>query len=117
MSKPYLHLVFEPIILSKRFIATYIQVLVLKERVLSFSGDSFDIIFGDRVPLLKITGTLLSVSGRKKVKDMDYNYLFNIYKEHMHVYTTYIMKNPSDNKICEIRSSYKYKNRYTQSHC
>ncbi|PYH68085.1 uncharacterized protein BO88DRAFT_343410 [Aspergillus vadensis CBS 113365] len=108
MSEPYLQPVSEPIVLSERFIATDTQVLVLKERVLSFSGDSFDITFGDGVPLLKVTGALLSVSGRKKVEDMDRNHLFDIRKEHMHVHTTYVMEDPGGNKICEIRSSHKF---------
>ncbi|GAQ46940.1 hypothetical protein AtubIFM55763_009082 [Aspergillus tubingensis] len=39
---------------------------------------------------------------------MDHNHLFDIRKEHMHVHTTYVMEDPSGNKICEIRSSHKF---------
>ncbi|PWY71142.1 hypothetical protein BO83DRAFT_314834 [Aspergillus eucalypticola CBS 122712] len=108
MSEPYLQPVSEPIVSSERFIATDTQVLVLKERILSLSGDNFDITLGDGMPLLKVTGALLSVPGRKKVKDMHRNLLFDIRKEHMHVHTTYVMEDPGRNKICEIRNSHKF---------
>ncbi|RDH29982.1 tubby C-terminal-like domain-containing protein [Aspergillus welwitschiae] len=108
MSQPYLHPVSQSVALFEQFIATEPQVLVLKEKVLSLSGDSFDIRLGDGVPILKVTGTLLSVSGRKKVEDMDRNHLFDIRKEHMHVHTTYVLEDPDGNKICEVRSSHKF---------
>lgn len=117
MSQPYLHPVSQSVALFEQFIATEPQVLVLKEKVLSLSGDSFDIRLGDGVPILKVTGTLLSVSGRKKVEDMDRNHLFDIRKEHMHVHTTYVLEDPDGNKICEVRSSHKCKHYQVHSYC
>lgn len=107
--QPYLDPVSQPVALFDQFIATEPQVIVLKEKIFSFTGDSFDIKLGDGVPLLKVTGNVFSVSGRKKVEDMEHNHLFDIRKEHMHLHTTYLMEDPEGNKICEVRSSHKCK--------
>ncbi|OJJ65806.1 hypothetical protein ASPBRDRAFT_164699 [Aspergillus brasiliensis CBS 101740] len=106
--QPYLDPVSQPVALFDRFVATEPQVIVLKEKIFSFTGDSFDIKLGDGVPLLKVTGNVFSVSGRKKVEDMEHNHLFDIRKEHMHLHTTYLMEDPEGNKICEVRSSHKF---------
>jgi uncharacterized protein YxjI len=109
MSQLSLYPVSKPVVLFEQFIATQPQVLVLKERIFSLSGDSFEIKFDNGAPFLKVTGAWPSLSGRKKVEDMQGNHLFDICKEHMHIHTTYFMKEPDGNKICEVKSSHKSK--------
>ncbi|KAL3488019.1 tubby C-terminal-like domain-containing protein [Aspergillus germanicus] len=110
MSSPlYLHPVSQPVALFEQFIATAPQTIVLKEKIFSFSGDSFEIKLLDdaATPLLKVDGAVFSLSGRKRVEDMHGNHLYDLRKEHMHLHTTYVMEDAAGTKICEVRSSYK----------
>ncbi|PWY61974.1 hypothetical protein BO83DRAFT_404233 [Aspergillus eucalypticola CBS 122712] len=86
----YLNTVSQPVALFEHFITSEPQAIVLKEKIFSFSTDSFDIKLGEGVLLLKVTGNIFSVSGCKNVEDMEHNHLFNIHKEHMHLHTTFI---------------------------
>ncbi|KAL2827114.1 tubby C-terminal-like domain-containing protein [Aspergillus pseudoustus] len=107
MSQPHLYPVSQPVALFEQFIAREEQRLVLKEKVLSLSGDSFEIKLENGMPVLKVVGSVLSFSGRKRVEDMNGNHLYDLRKEHLHLHTTYVMEGPNGNKMCEVRSSYK----------
>jgi hypothetical protein len=110
----YHHLdpVVEPIALFEQFVAKEPQTLVLKEKVLSVSGDSFDIKLANGETLLKVHGTWVSLSGRKKVEDVHGKHLFDIVKEHLHIHSTYAIEDAHRKKICEVKSSLKCKCSY-----
>lgn len=48
----------------------------------------------------------MSISGRKKVTDMQGNHLFSILKEHLHIHATYVAENAQGQKILEVKSSF-----------
>lgn len=95
--------VSQPIAICGQFVLNQPQTLVLKEKVLSI-GDSFDVNLDNGWPLLKVRGSLLSISGRKRVEDSQGTHLFDIVKEHLHLHTTYALKDPNQQKICEVKS-------------
>lgn len=105
----YLDPVVEPIALFEQFVAKEPQTLVLKEKVLSVSGDSFDIKLANGETLLKVHGAWVSLSGRKKVEDAHGKHLFDIVKEHLHIHSTYAIEDAHRKKICEIKSNLKCK--------
>ncbi|KAJ6160543.1 hypothetical protein N7470_003939 [Penicillium chermesinum] len=80
---------------------------LLKEKVLSVTGDSFDIKFENQQPFLKVHGALISISGRKKVEDASGTHLFDIVKKHFHLHTTYAIEDIHGKEICEIKNSLK----------
>lgn len=82
------------------------ETLVLKEKMLSLTGDSFDIKLANGQPILRVQGKALSISGRKSVYDMAGNHLFDIAKEHLHIHTTFVAQDPQGNKIMEVKSSF-----------
>jgi uncharacterized protein YxjI len=85
----------------------YPTTIVLKEHVLSLTGDSFSIKMEDGTPILQVEGKILSISGRKKVRDMAGNHLFDIVKEHLHIHTTFAIEDPQGQKLMEVKSSFK----------
>jgi hypothetical protein len=89
-----------------QFIAQQSETIVLKEKVLSLSGDSFHIKLANGTPLFQVEGKVLSISGRKIVRDMAGNELFHICKEHLHIHTTFAIKDPQDRKIMEVKSKF-----------
>ncbi|KAF4446997.1 DUF567-domain-containing protein [Fusarium austroafricanum] len=91
----------------KSFIANQTETLVLKEKVMSLTGDSFDIKLANGQPILKVEGKVMSISGRKKVFDMNGNHLFSIVKEHFHIHTTFAVEDPQGVKLMEVKSSFK----------
>ncbi|KAF2271235.1 uncharacterized protein EI97DRAFT_438021 [Westerdykella ornata] len=96
----------QPIGVFQSFIARQTETIVLKEKVLSLSGDSFSIKLANGTPLFQVQGSVLSISGRKKVTDMAGNHMFDICKEHLHIHTTFAIKDPSGRKIMEVKSKF-----------
>ncbi|KAL2760307.1 hypothetical protein ACRALDRAFT_1073783 [Sodiomyces alcalophilus JCM 7366] len=99
----------EPIGILDQYIARQTETIVLKEKILSLTGDSFDIKLASGKPILRVDGKVFSLRGRKKVYDMSGRYLFDIYKEHLHfVHTTYVVEDVEKNmKLMQVRNSFK----------
>ncbi|KAF2743626.1 DUF567-domain-containing protein [Sporormia fimetaria CBS 119925] len=86
-----------------QFFAQQSETLVLREKVMSLSGDSFEIKLANGTPLFRVEGSVLSISGRKKFTDMAGNHLFDICREHLHIHTTFVLENPQKQKIMEVK--------------
>lgn len=99
----------QPIGIFPQFFAAGPETIVLKEKVLSLTGDSFSIKLANGTPILQVEGKIMSISGRKKVSDMQGNHLFSIVKEHLHLHATYVIESPAKEKLLEIKSSFKCK--------
>lgn len=97
--------VIEPIAIFEQFVAKEPQTLVLREKVLSVSGNSFEIKFTNGEPCLKVQGAWVSISGRKRVEDPHGNHLFDITKELLHIHSTYAIKDTNGKKICEVKNN------------
>lgn len=95
----------EPIAIFDQFVSKETQTLVLREKVLSVSGDSFDIKLLGGDTLLKVHGAWLSFSGRKKVSDAKGKHLCDIVKEHLHLLTTYAVEDTHRKTILEVKSN------------
>jgi uncharacterized protein YxjI len=89
-----------------QFVAQQPETIVLKEHVMSLTGDSFSIKLANGTPILQVEGKVFSLGGRKKVRDMAGNHLFDIKKELMHIHTTFAIEDPSGKKIMEVKSSF-----------
>ncbi|KAF1958157.1 hypothetical protein CC80DRAFT_408753 [Byssothecium circinans] len=96
----------QPIGIFPQFIAKAPETIVLKEHVLSLTGDSFSIKLTNGTPIVQVEGKVMSLSGRKKVLDMQGNHLFSIRKEHLHIHTTFGIEDPNQAKIMEVKSSF-----------
>ncbi|KAL6704126.1 hypothetical protein ACN47E_008789 [Coniothyrium glycines] len=97
----------QPIGVFPQFFATGPETLVLKEKVISLTGDSFSVKLANGTPILQVEGKVMSISGRKKVTDMQGNHLFSIVKEHLHIHTTFAVEKASGEKVMEVKSSFK----------
>ncbi|KAK3369894.1 tubby C-terminal-like domain-containing protein [Podospora didyma] len=101
-----LHPVQQPLALFDPLIARQTETLILREKVMSLSGDSFEIKLQSGHPILRIQGKVMSISGRKSVYDLNNNHLFDIQKEHFHIHTTFAAVSPSGEKLLEVKSSF-----------
>lgn len=88
-------------------IARQSETIIMREKVLSLTGDSFEVKLASGQSILKVEGKVMSISGRKKVFDMAGTHLFDIVKEHFHIHTTYAIESPSGQKIMEVKNSWK----------
>lgn len=95
----------EPIAIFDQFVAKESQTLIMKEKVLSVSNDSFEVKLASGQSLLKVHGAWASLSGRKKVEDVQGKHLFDIVKEHLHIHTTYALEDTHRKKIAEIKNN------------
>ncbi|KAF7562345.1 hypothetical protein G7046_g1778 [Stylonectria norvegica] len=90
-----------------QYIARQTETLILREKVLSLTGDSFEIKLANGQPILRVEGKLMSISGRKSVYDMNNQHLFDINKEHLHIHSTYAVSSPDGTKLMEVKSGFK----------
>ncbi|KAG9190793.1 hypothetical protein G6011_08881 [Alternaria panax] len=97
----------QPIGVFPHFLAAGPETLVLKEKVISLSGDSFSIKLANGTPILQVEGKVMSLTGRKKMFDMQGNHLCSIVKEHFHLHSTYAVESATGTKIMEVKSSFK----------
>jgi len=96
----------QPIGIFAEFIASQTETLVLKEHVMSLSGDSFSIKNTEGQAKFQVKGDVLSLSGRKHVTDMSGKPLFDIRKEHLTIHSTYYCEDPQGQKIFEVKSGF-----------
>ncbi|KAJ5946665.1 hypothetical protein N7454_003504 [Penicillium verhagenii] len=96
--------VVEHIALFDQFVSAEPQTLVLREKVLSVSGDSFEVKLANGDTVIKVHGAWVSLSGRKKVEDAHGKHLFDIVKEHLHLHSTFALEDTHRKKVCEVKS-------------
>lgn len=87
-------------------VARQTETLILREKVLSLSGDSFEIKLANGQPILQVRGKAMSISGRKSIYDMSNTHLFDLVKEHFHLHTTFAAEDPQGNKFFEVKSKF-----------
>ncbi|KAF7719440.1 Uncharacterized protein PECH_006845 [Penicillium ucsense] len=98
----------EPLAIHAEYIKPETSVIQMKEKIMSVSGDSFEVKLASGHPLLKVEGKWVTISGRKKVSDaVTGTHLFDIVKEHLHLHTTYALEDPKGKKIAEVKSALK----------
>ncbi|KAJ6256013.1 hypothetical protein Dda_9307 [Drechslerella dactyloides] len=96
-----------------QFVAQKTETLIIREKVFSWSGDSFDITTIEKVPLFKIHGKAFSLSGRKIFSDQQGNELFHLRKEHLTIHTTYYGEDSTGKKLFEVKSKFSSKTGYS----
>ncbi|KAK6951623.1 hypothetical protein Daesc_006145 [Daldinia eschscholtzii] len=106
-SAPLLNPFPRPIGIFQQFFARQPETLVLKEKIKSLSGNSFDVRLFNGQPILKVNGESLSLSGRTNVTDVNGNFLFCIRKKHFTIHTIYYAENANGEEIFEVRSKFK----------
>ncbi|KAI1495473.1 DUF567-domain-containing protein [Biscogniauxia marginata] len=88
------------------YIARQSETLVLKEKILSLSGDSFDVKTVDGRPIFKVEGSTLSLSSRKRILDTHGNHLFTIRKRLIALHSTYYAEDPKGNQVFELKGKF-----------
>ncbi|KAM7196208.1 Tubby C-terminal-like domain containing protein [Rhypophila sp. PSN 637] len=96
----------QPIGVFDDYFARQTEVIVLREKVMSLTGDSFEIKMQNGHPLFRVEGKVLSISGRKTLTDMSGRKLFDIVKEHLHIHTTFAVEDASGRKIMTVKSGF-----------
>ena len=96
------------IALFHQHIAQHSTTLVLREKMLSLSGDSFSIsTVPGNTPIFSVSGSAFSLSGRKTISDTSGTPLFDIRKEHFKIPSTYYAETPNDEKkIFEVKGKF-----------
>ncbi|KAF3928026.1 hypothetical protein AA313_de0201246 [Arthrobotrys entomopaga] len=89
-----------------QFIAQKTESLVLVEKVFSWTGDSFDITTVEKVPVFKVQGKKLSLSGRKVFSDQQGNELFHLRKKHIAIHSTYYGEDAAEKVLFEVKSKF-----------
>ncbi|KAI3325181.1 DUF567-domain-containing protein [Xylariaceae sp. AK1471] len=89
-----------------QFIARQSESLVLKEKVLSLSGDSFDIKTITGQLIFQVKGETFSLSGRKHLSDMNGNVLFTIRKKLLALHATFYAEDPNGNVLFEVKGKF-----------
>ncbi|KAI1653940.1 DUF567-domain-containing protein [Daldinia decipiens] len=89
------------------FLARQPETLILRERCMSLSGNSFDVSLPNGQPIFKVKGEFPSLSRRINVMDISGNFLFCIRKQIFSIPMTFYAENSNGNEIFEVRSKFK----------
>ncbi|KAI1329067.1 DUF567-domain-containing protein [Xylariaceae sp. FL0255] len=103
MASPQMEPYPTPMGFFPQFMARQTETLVLKERILSLSGDSFDIKLVSGQPIFQVQGEAFSLSGRKHLSDMYGNHLFTIRRKLAAFFATYYAEDAQGNVILEVK--------------
>lgn len=100
----------QPIYRFQGFIAQKQEVICIKEKAFSLTGgdsDSFSITNAAGQAVFQVKGRHVSLSGRKSILDAQGNHLFDMYKEHLRLHTTFVAEIPNGPKFLSIKSAMK----------
>ncbi|KAI1822732.1 DUF567-domain-containing protein [Xylaria intraflava] len=95
-----------PLGLFPQFFARQTESLILKEKILSLSGDSFDVKTISGQPIFQVKGEVFSLSGRKHVSDMNGNVLFTIRTKLLAWHATYYAEDADGNVLFEVKGKF-----------
>lgn len=96
----------QPVGIFNDFIFPRQQEIVVDEKGLSLTGDSFRVSLIDGTPLLKVQGKFFSMRQRKAVYDMSDRHLFTIRsKASAFLRVVYWIEDPADKFIMEVKFS------------
>ncbi|KAK3326800.1 tubby C-terminal-like domain-containing protein [Apodospora peruviana] len=96
----------QPVGIFGPYIARETVTLVLREKVMSLTGDSFEIKMQNGQPLMRVEGKLMSISGRKSVTDLNGNHLFDLVKKHLHIHATFVAEDKSGKELLTVKSGF-----------
>lgn len=96
----------QPVGIFNNFIFPKHQEIVVDEKGLSLTGDSFRVSLIDGTPILKVQGKFFSMRQRKAVYDMSDRHLFTIRsKASSFLRVAYWIEDPSEKFIMEVKFS------------
>lgn len=96
----------QPIGIFTRYIARQTEVLIVDEKGLSFSGDSFRVNLASGAPVFNVKGNAFSMRGRKQVFDLQDNHLFTIRKRAMtFLHEKYVAESPAEEVLMDVKFS------------
>ncbi|KAI0413038.1 DUF567-domain-containing protein [Xylaria grammica] len=92
--------------LFPRFFASQPESLLLREKALSLSGDSFEIRNSDGELIFRVTSEVSPLAGRTHISDTDGNLLFTIRKKFIALHSTFYAEDPNGKVIIEVKGKF-----------
>ncbi|KAF8313804.1 hypothetical protein DL93DRAFT_2058725 [Clavulina sp. PMI_390] len=105
----------EPVAVLPQYIAQQTETFILREKILTISGDEFDIMrapllpngeLGEPYPAFKVKGKVMSWSQRKTLSDLNTGLpLLQVTKEYLHIHSTFVVKDPEDKELMRVKNA------------
>ena len=96
----------QPTGIFTQFITRQTEAIIVDEKGLSLSGDSYRVNLANGAPVLKVQGNFLSMRGRKQVFDLKNNHLFTVRKRASSLlHERYLAQSPSEEVLMEVKFS------------
>lgn len=96
----------QPIGIFTSSITRQTEVIIVDEKGLSLSGDSYRVNMANGAPIFKVQGNFMSMRGRKQVFDLQNNHLFTVRKRASSLlHTRYLAESPADEILMEVKFS------------
>ena len=96
-----------PLGVFPKYFAQKCETMLIKEHVVSLSGDSFTVQMMDtNAPLIEVNSVYFSLSNRKEIKDMEGNVLFCLRKKRLAIFETHYAEDPEGKEIFEIAGKF-----------
>jgi len=91
---------------QSRLIAHQSQRLVIKEKILSLPGNSFDIKNVDGRVVFRVDGRIIPFSGRKHVRNAEGEHLFNIRQKLLALHTTFFCEDIQGKRFFKVKRQF-----------
>jgi uncharacterized protein YxjI len=92
--------------LYPQHVARQPEQIILAEKGISLSGDSFSVKTASGIDVFVVKGEAFSLSGRKHISDAAGVHLFDLRKEHLQIHSTYYCEDPAGKRILEVKSKF-----------
>jgi len=89
-----------------RFVTHQRQQLIIREKILSLSGDSFSIKSVDGGVVFRVDGDVLSLSSRKHVRDAIGTKLFDIRKKLLTLHTAFFCEDTQGKRFFKVKRQF-----------
>lgn len=76
--------------------------LVMREKIMSWTGDDYHIKTTEGASVLRVRGTVMSMSGRTQVLDNQGQHLFTVRRELFSLFANYYAENPQGSKFLTV---------------
>ena len=93
------------------FYAQQCTSLVMKEKMMNWTGHDFEVKTLDGHPVLRIQGKAMSLSGRKEVMDMQGRHLFTIRRRQFSWNKSFYVEDPSGHEFMSVDGHFSCKSR------
>ncbi|KIW21128.1 hypothetical protein PV08_01708 [Exophiala spinifera] len=95
-----------PLGINQAFCRPHEETLQMKEKILSLSGDDFEVTTVSGLHLCRCNGKVFSISGAKRFIDMQGNEIFTLKNKHIALHKSFYAVGPNGEEVFKVKGHF-----------